>query len=387
VRLGKTKGWLRGPATVGIGRFRRFVAYFDWPLFATIALILVIGLVNLYSATFRIAAAQGAPDHSGKFDAQITWVCLGIVLYLGMTVLDYRNLTRIAWLALGATVIMVVAVLILGHTAKGAQRWLGFGFFRVQPSELVKIAVILAMARMVHDRDDDTMSVKQQVIRWAAVVAPVLLVAAQPDLGSAVLIYLLILSIGYLAMSNLWPILIGHVVSIATLPILWDYMHDYQKNRVLAFLDPSNDPTGNGWHTRQSIFAIGSGRIIGKGFMEGTQNQFSFLPEQWTDFPFSVWGEEWGFIGALVLLILYGFLIFWIVNVALSARDRFGATICLGVAALVFWHTVVNICMVLGLAPVVGVTLPLVSYGGSSILTFFIALGLVSSVSMRRHVG
>jgi len=244
--------------------------------------------------------------------------------------------------------------------------------------------VILALAHLVHERDLIKLDTKQKLLRWGAVFVPVLLVAAQPDLGSATLIYLIILSVCYLCLSRLWPIVAVTLTSLAALPLLWEVMEVYQRNRVLAFLDPS-DPTGDGWHTRQSIFAVGSGRILGKGFMEGTQSRFSWLPEQWTDFPFAVWGEEWGFVGALVLLALYSFLLFWIVNVALTARDRFGSVICVGVGAMVFWHVVVNICMVLGLAPVVGVTLPLVSYGGSSVLVFFLAFGLVSSVSLRRH--
>jgi rod shape determining protein RodA len=168
-------------------------------------------------------------------------------------------------------------------------------------------------------------------------------------------------------------------------PLLWAYLHDYQKQRIWTFLDPSRDPSGAGWHARQSIFAVGSGRLSGKGFMDGTQNQLNFLPEQTTDFPFSVFAEEWGFVGSLVLLSLYVFLILWIINVASQARDRFGATLCLGVGAMLFWQVVVNIGMVTGLAPVVGVTLPLVSYGGSSVITVFLGLGLVASVSIRRY--
>jgi rod shape determining protein RodA len=376
---------LRGlESRVGVGRVRRFLSYFDWPLFAALVLILAIGLLNLYSATFRIAHVEGAADHSNKFDRQVTWVAIGMVLYLGITLLDYRNLTRIAWLALGGAIALTLIVFVLGSTAKGAQRWIGFGFARIQPSELAKIAVILAIARLVQDRDFVSLTLRQQIVRWIAIGSPVLLVAAQPDLGSGILIFLIILSIGYLTFSNLLPLVGTSIVALAALPLVWEIMHDYQKRRVLAFLDPS-DASGDAWHTRQSIFAVGSGRVLGKGFMEGTQNQFSFLPEQWTDFPFSVWAEEWGLVGSIALLSLYGFLIFWVVNVGLGARDRFGAVICIGVAAMLFWHVIVNICMVLGLAPVVGVTLPLVSYGGSSVLTFFIGLGLVSSVAMRRH--
>jgi len=363
---------------VGVGRFRRFVARFDWPLFVVIGLIGAIGLLNLYSATYRT-------QHHAKFDQQVIWVGIGTVAFFAMTFLDYRNLVRITWIALGLAVFACLAVFVLGQTHKGAQRWIGFGMVRVQPSELAKLAVILAMARMIHDRGVDKLTLPELALRWGAIAIPVFLVAAQPDLGSGILVGLIILSIGYLAMTNLWPVIGVSLTSLAMLPVVWDHMQPYQKNRVLAFLDPSNDPTGDGWHTRQSIYAVGSGRMTGKGFMEGTQNQFSFLPEQWTDFPFSVWAEEWGFFGAAVLLALYGFLIFWTLNVALMARDKFGAVICIGVAAMTFWHCVVNLFMVLGMAPVVGMTLPLVSYGGSSLLTFMIALGLVSSVSMRRH--
>jgi rod shape determining protein RodA len=186
-------------------------------------------------------------------------------------------------------------------------------------------------------------------------------------------------------MPSVRPMAYLTVAANFAIPVLWETMHDYQKNRILAFIDPSADPTGNGWHTRQSIFAVGSGKIWGKGFGGGTQNQFDFLPEHWTDFPYSVWAEEWGFAGSLVLLLIFGFLLVWILNVALSARDRVGAVICVGVAAMTFWHVVVNVMMVLGLAPVVGVTLPFISYGGSSLVTFFLAMGLVANVSLRKH--
>jgi rod shape determining protein RodA len=218
-----------------------------------------------------------------------------------------------------------------------------------------------------------------------ALALPVGLIAIQPDLGSAVLLGLIIVTVGFLVMQSVWPMVHLTLGALLSIPILWETMHDYQKNRILAFLDPSSDPTGNGWHTRQSIFAVGSGKISGKGFGEGTQNQFDFLPEHWTDFPFSVWAEEWGFVGSVFLLAIFSFLLVWILNVALSAKDRMGGVICVGVAAMTFWHVVVNIAMVLGLAPVVGVTLPFVSYGGSSLVVFLCAMGLVANVSLRKH--
>jgi len=245
--------------------------------------------------------------------------------------------------------------------------------------------VILVAARMLQDVDVARLRWTQLLLRGGALMVPVVLIAVQPDLGTAVLLVLIILSIGFLAMPNVWPMVHAALAGLLAFPILWESMHWYQKQRVLAFLDPSADPTGSGWHTRQSIFAVGSGMVTGKGYMQGTQNQFDFLPEHWTDFPYSVWAEEWGFLGSAGLLVLYGFLIVWIVGVAMTARDRAGAVVCIGVAAMTFWHMVVNVAMVLGLAPVVGVTLPFVSYGGSSLLTFFIGMGMVASVSLRKH--
>jgi rod shape determining protein RodA len=173
--------------------------------------------------------------------------------------------------------------------------------------------------------------------------------------------------------------------ALLAIPILWEKLQDYQKDRILGFIDCNVAPSKNCWHTMQSIYAVGSGKLWGKGFLEGTQNQFNFVPEHWTDFPYSVWAEEWGFTGSVVLLAIFGFLLLWTINVAQSARDRIGSVICLGVAAMTFWHVVVNVAMVLGLAPVVGVTLPFISYGGSSLVTFFLAMGLVANVSLRKH--
>jgi rod shape determining protein RodA len=184
---------------------------------------------------------------------------------------------------------------------------------------------------------------------------------------------------------RLWPLVTAAAGGLVLVPFLWQGMQAYQKARVLAFLDPAADPTGTGWHTQQSIFAVGSGRLTGKGFLNATQNQLNFLPEHWTDFPFSVWAEEWGFVGSVALLAVFAFLVLWVLHIAFRAPDRFGTVTCLGVGAMLFWHVVVNVAMVIGLAPVVGVTLPFISYGGSSTVTFLVGLGLVASVSLRRQ--
>ncbi|WP_428265253.1 rod shape-determining protein RodA [Haliangium sp.] len=374
-------GGLHLPRTqVGVSRWRRFRARFDWPLFLIVAAISLVGLLNLYSATHDTR-------HAVKFDQQVIRMVIGGVAFFVVSFFDYRTLTRVAWFGLGFTVLALIVVALLGDMslAKGSHRWIAFGPVRLQPSELVKIAVILVLAKMCQDHEASPFGWHQIAARVALLAVPVGLIAMQPDLGSSVLVVLICLSIGFLALRQVWPVAVVTGAGLAMVPVLWEYMHDYQRMRVLAFLDPGADPTGSGWHTRQSVFAIGSGRISGKGFMEGTQNQFDFLPEHWTDFPFSVWAEEWGFIGSLALLAGFALLLVWIVSVGLAARERAGSVICIGVGAMIFWHMMVNIAMVLGMAPVVGVTLPFISYGGSSLITCFIAVGLVSSVSLRRH--
>jgi rod shape determining protein RodA len=363
----------------GLVLWRRLRSRIDWPLCVTVLAIATIGLVNLYSAT------RAAPVR-GMFEGQTRIMIIGLLLFAAASIVDYRVWLRFAWGLLLIGTVAVVGVHFAGYVVKGSRRWINLGVISLQPSEFIKIAVILALARFVHDRDNDEVPFSGLALRASSFVLAVLMIAWQPDLGTASLVVLICLSVALLAARRLWPIFVGFGAVAAAFPFLWTYgLHAYQRRRILSFLDPTTDPSGAGWHSRQSIFAIGSGRIGGKGYLQGTQNQLNFLPEHWSDFPFSVWAEEWGFAGSLTLLGMYLFLILWIVNVATQARDRFGATLCLGVAAMVFWHVVVNIAMVTGLAPVVGVTLPLVSHGGSSVLTMMIGLGLVGSVSVRRY--
>jgi rod shape determining protein RodA len=366
-------------ATIGVSRWRRFRAAVDWPLIIAVGALCAIGLFNLYSAV------RGT-RHEPKFETQLQVnMVVGVIGFVAAVVVDYRTLVRFAWVGLGFAIALLVIVQLLGETSygKGSARWINLGM-RVQPSELAKLMVILALARMFHDAELRYSTVGLSV-RVATLGVPILLIAIQPDLGNAVLLTLIMLTVGFLVLQSVWPVVYTTLAGLLAIPILWDKMRDYQKDRILCFLDVEADPNGVCWHTRQSIFAVGSGKIAGKGYGEGTQNQFDFLPEHWTDFPFSVWAEEWGFVGSVFLIALFGFLLVWILNVALSARDRAGAVICVGVAAMTFWHVVVNIGMVLGVAPVVGVTLPFISYGGSSLVVFLAAMGLVANVSLRKH--
>jgi rod shape determining protein RodA len=264
-------------------------------------------------------------------------------------------------------------------------RWVSIWGMRLQPSEAAKLSVILMLAQFCSSGEPSTYTPRYVVLGLFSFLVPIVLVAIQPDLGTAVLLTLIVLTVGYLAMPNVWPMVYTTAAGLLSIPVLWEKMHEYQKNRLTAFVDCNTAPSKLCWHTQQSVYAVGSGKIWGKGFLGGTQNQLSFVPEHWTDFPYSVWAEEWGFAGSVFLLAVFGFLLLWTINVALSARDRIGSIICIGVAAMTFWHVVVNVAMVLGIAPVVGVTLPFISYGGSSLVTFFIGMGLVANVSLRKH--
>lgn len=371
--------------TVGVSRWRRFRAAVDWPLIITVIVLCSIGLLNLYSATHGV-------KHHKKFDYQVQWMVVGAVMFVVATVIDYRAIVRLAWIGLGGAIALLLFARVLGAsdsvTHGTTYRWLNLGGMGIQPSELAKLMVILVLARMFSDNENAAAAQPKRILvfQLAALAVPIGLIAIQPDLGTATLISLIILSVGFLAMPSVWPMVYITLGGLLGIPVLWESMHEYQKNRILGFIDCGAMPSAaNCWHTQQSIYAVGSGRVLGKGYLEGTQNQFNFVPEHWTDFPYSVWAEEWGFVGSLGLLLVFGFLLVWIINVALSARDRVGAVICVGVAAMTFWHVIVNIAMVLGVAPVVGVTLPFISYGGSSLVTFFLAMGLVANVSLRKH--
>ena len=327
---------------VGRSRWRTAFADFDWVLLFLVSMIAALGLLNLYSATYATA-------HSVKFTQQMMWVTLGTLSYFIFTMIDYRSLQRWTWVAHIGVIIGILAVRFFFEAVKGSQRWIMLGPIRIQPTELAKLAVILSLARLLHDWDERSVDKRTVAFSIAALILPVLLVAWQPDLGSASLLGLIILSMSLMLVQTIWPIIVAMLTGLAALPLLWERMHSYQQGRVLAFLDPGADPTGAAWQTSQSVKAIGSGQISGKGFMEATQNHFNFLPEHWTDFPFSVWAEEWGFLGSVGLLMIFLLLILWIVNVGLHAKGKFGQAICVGVAAMIFFHTVVNIMTGLGL--------------------------------------
>jgi rod shape determining protein RodA len=356
------------------------------PLMLAAVGIVTLGLVNLYSATSVYVESTQNSRLADNYVSQSYWVVVGALLAILAAAIDYRHYERLSTFLFVGGMISLGLVFILGNDIRGSSRWINLGGFAFQPSEFMKIVVILMVARFVHN---DPKTEPRTLIDLAppllATAAPCAAVMAQPDLGTAIIYALICISI--LAMNRVrrGSILVVVLAASAALPLAWYYvLRDYQKARITSFLHPEADKTGTGWHALQSQTAIGNGQIWGEGFMQGTQNQFGLLPDQFSDFPFAVFAEDWGFLGGVVLIALYAFLSIWAVHIASQAKDRFGAAVAIGVGAMVFWHAICNIGMATGVLPVVGITLPLFSYGGSSIVTMMIGLGLLMNVSMRR---
>jgi len=355
---------------------------FDWTLFLVAAALAVIGVVNLYSATSVVRAAL-----SDLYVLQVYWLVVGGILGALVAAIDYRHLERYGYALYGFGIVLLLLVFVLGRDIRGSSRWIQLGSFSFQPSEFMKLFLIIALAKYLHnDPKTEGRTLKDLVVPSLIAGLPMMLVLRQPDLGTALILGLVFASISAL-MRIQWRSLAWLTGGIGVVgPLVWGYLlKPYQKQRVLSFLSPEENLLGANWHAHHARVAIGSGRFVGEGFMRGTQNQFLFLPDQYTDFPFPVFAEDWGFLGSLVLVGLYGFLVLWAVRVASTARDRFGAALSIGVGAMLFWHVFFNLGMVTGILPVVGVTLPLFSYGGSSVLTVMMGLGLLMNVSIRRY--
>lgn len=351
-----------------------------WGLILVALLLTAVGILNLASAS-RTADAS-------LWTSQLVWVGGAYVVVLLLLAVDYERLYQLAWPFWILVVALLVAVELRGEVAMGAKRWLVLGPIRLQPSELAKLAVILVLARLYED-DGEKPEGYGLVELWrpALVVGiPAGLTLVQPDLGTAALIGAVAGTMVLVARVRTGTLAILGAGGIVAGVLSWFFvLREYQKKRVLAFLDPEADILGSGYHANQSMIAVGSGRWAGKGWGQGTQTQLSFLPEQHTDFVFSVFAEEWGFRGGALLLAAYAALCFMGLKIAAQARDRHGAFLAVGAVALIFWHTLVNIGMVTGLLPVVGVTLPFMSYGRSSGLTTVLAIGILANVGARRR--
>jgi rod shape determining protein RodA len=355
--------------------------HFDWVLFLVAALLAVVGVINLYSATSVVRASL-----SEMYVQQVYWLVTGGILATVVAAIDYRHYERLGYLLYAVGIVLLLLVFILGRDIRGSSRWIYIGSFSFQPSEFMKLFLTIALAKYLHDDPkSEERSLKDLVVPAVLAGVPTLLVLKQPDLGTALILFLIFLSVCALVRVKFRHLVYVVVAGGVALEIAWNYgLKAYQKERITSFLNPDKNVLGSGWHAHHARIAIGNGGLFGQGFMRGTQNQFQFLPDQYSDFPFAVFAEDWGFMGSLFLVMLYGFLVLWSIRIASTARDRFGAVLAIGVGSLIFWHAFFNLGMVIGLLPVVGVTLPLFSYGGSSVLTVLIGVGLLMNVSMRR---
>ncbi len=362
---------------------RRLITHANWGLIAFTALLFFVGVANLYSAS-GIRLDEGL-EVASYYQKQLLWGAMGIGIMLLTMSVDYRHLKSFDRIIYILGIILLVMVLVMGKSAKGAARWLHFGGFTLQPSEIAKLSVLIMGAKLL--------SVTREPLGWTRLglvlimgLVPAALIFRQPDLGTCLMLLLLVG--GMILYKGVRPDVLKVCCAIAPfIPAVgWFFLKPYQKQRVLTFWDPANDPLQTSYHINQSYIAIGSGQIWGKGFLEGTQNQLRFLPEKHTDFAIAVFGEEWGFVGCMLLLMAFCFFLLSILNTARDAKDRFGSILAAGVFFYFFWQILINMGMTMGLLPVVGIPLPFISYGGSATLVNFCLLGLVLNVSMRRFV-
>ncbi len=361
---------------------RRLISHFDWVLFLLILALLSVGVLAVYSATY-----DGHRRFSPFAVRQLSWATMGLICMLVAFAIDYRRLDRWVYIIYGISMLLLVLVPILGSFGGGARRWINFGVFSLQPSELAKVALLLVLARFYHRHAPiGGYRLLDLFVPALLTAIPTGLVLAEPNLGTAVILSLLFATLTFAAGIRFGSLALAATAGGSILPILWRHMKPYQKQRVLSFLNPDQDPLGAGYHMIQSKITIGSGMVWGKGFLQGTQNRLDFLPEKHTDFVFAVVAEEWGFVGASFLLILYGALMAKLLAIAWQAHDRFGFCLAIGAVSVIFWQLLINLGMNLGVLPVVGVPLPLLSYGGSSLLTVMMCLGLALNVSTRRFL-
>lgn len=361
---------------------RRMLMNFDWMMAGLTLMLVAIGILTIWSGNL------GSPSSFKQtlFMRQAIWGILGILGLVTAACVNYRLLARFAYPIFGTLIVLLLVVEVAGVAGFGAKRWIRIGFLTVQPSEFMKLGLIIFLGRYFEDRKEQFG--KPRLLLTPALVAlvPIFLVLKQPDLGTAALLGLLTLSVFLLVGLRLKHLLLLMFTAAALTPLLWSFLKGYQQQRIWAFLFPSLDPLGAGYHITQSKIAVGSGEFFGKGLKAASQSQLNFLPASHTDFIFAVLAEQWGFVGCLVVLLLFYFLITRGIEIASESKDMFGALMAFGIMAMIMLQLLVNAGMVLGIMPVVGVPFPLLSYGGSSLFVVCLGIGLVINVYMRRFV-
>ena len=353
----------------------------DWVLLALTLSLASMGLLAIYSATH----GKGISSVDVYYIRQIWWLAIGALFMAFATLVDYRTLGRYAYVFYVIIVLSLAYLLLFGKAVSGAQRWIEMGSINFQPSELSKVILVLALARCLQDKSrGGLLGFRNLLLPAGLVLLPFALVVKQPDLGTALLLALMAVLMVFLCGIKRRTLIYMLVLALGLTLLLWYFMEDYQQGRVINFLYPNTDPSGAGYQSLQSKIAVGSGGITGKGIMAGTQSGLNFLPEKHTDFIFAVVAEELGFFGSSLVLFLYLAIIIKGLNIAFSARDLLGVLMAGGVVIMLSLHVVLNIAMTVGMAPVVGIPLPLMSYGGSSVVTTMTGIGLLMNVRINK---
>ena len=358
--------------------FSEKLSRFSWVLFIPMCVVLVLSLVVLFSA-------GGGSWHPFAM-SQMFKIILGMAIFFLVSFSNIKTWIKSAYFIYAIALIMVILVTFVGDVGMGAQRWLSLGFINIQPSEFIKIALVLALARYFAWKNSvELLQFKNYLVPILMLLIPFLLICAQPDLGTGLSLGLITIGMFYIVGANKKWFLIAGILGLLALPGVWfGAMHDYQRGRIITFINPDQDAKGAGYQINQAKIAFGSGGIVGKGYMSGTQSQQSFLPEKQTDFIFTMFGEEFGFIGAFMLLMIYTFIVVMLFWCAKTCRNRFGQLICFGFMLNFFIYYSINISMVLGLAPTVGVPLPLMSFGGSSLISLLFGFGLCQNAHIHK---
>ncbi|MDO4177795.1 MAG: rod shape-determining protein RodA [Phascolarctobacterium sp.] len=362
--------------------FRKVLNNIDWWLVFAVFCLMIFGLVLIYSATLSFNLQTGKAWHVQR---QSIFMIIGIVLVIASLFVDYRDIKQYEKYLYGFNLALLILVMAVGKSQLGAQRWISIGGFQFQPSEFSKVFLIICLAAFVERKLNSLMEFKDYLPIFLYILFPFILVMRQPDLGTSLTFIAILISVIFVAgFKYKWFAICG-TLGVCMMPLFWMVLKDYQKNRILTFLDPGRDPFGRGYHVIQSKIAIGSGGLMGQGWLNGAQSQLNFLPENHTDFIFAVAGEEFGLIGTSLIIILYGIVIWRAVVIAINAEDDFGALLATGVTGMFMFHILVNIGMTAGVMPVTGVPLPFLSYGVSSLITNLMLVALLLNIRFHQQ--
>ncbi len=356
----------------------RIFRFLDFRMLLTVFFLLSVSLLFIYSATYR------TPGGDAFVYKQMIWLGLGMSLFVFILKIDFRTVGSMAYFFYMVSLFLLILVLVIGSVHKGARSWFDIGPFAFQPSELSKIGIVFMLARFLADRSEDRSKMRYVIFTLLLAGLPIGLIMLEPDLGTALVLIPVLMGMLFVAGARMRYLLAIVAIGLAILPIGWSVLHQYQRQRLLVFINPNMDPLGAGYNAIQSKIAVGSGGLYGKGWLQGTQSQLHFLPERHTDFIFSVVGEEWGFLGCGAVLIGYIAFLLSGFKIARNCEDLFGRFLAVGLSLLIASHVIINTGMTIGIMPITGIPLPFMSYGGSHLLAMMACLGFLQNIHLRK---